>query len=302
MIEASPSTRFEALSMSAGPFDLAATLGSGQVFHWDALGGGAFAGAIGDVPVVLRQQRAGDVVEVSEGARAIAGHYLAADHDVAAIRAAFPAGDPHLAAALAFCPGLRILRQPRWECLATFITSSLKQVAHIRQMSLALRRAFGAEVQAFGREFPLYPSPEALAAAGEDALRRCGLGYRARSLHRAAQAVAAGDLDLEALAREDDDDAVRAALCSLHGVGPKIADCVLLFAYGRLGAFPIDVWVERVLRQLYFARRRNVTPRRIREFAWSHFGPHRGYAQQFLFHYARHSYSRSGGFSGAGGT
>ena len=92
-----------------------------------------------------------------------------------------------------------------------------------------------------------------------------------------------------------EDDRAREALCRCRGVGEKVANCALLFGFGRLGAFPVDVWVERVLRELYLKRKRKVTPKRIREFAHSHFGDHRGYAQQFLFHYARKTFTKEGG-------
>jgi N-glycosylase/DNA lyase len=221
----------------------------------------------------------------------LALHYLGLDHDLAKIRKTLPKGDRHLRRALKYAPGLRILRQPHWECLASFITSSLKQVAHIRQISLLLRSRFGQPVEApgFAAGLHAYPSPEALARAGEAALRACGLGYRAKFLHRAAVEIAEGRFDLEALERMDDQDAC-ARLCELPGVGPKIAQCTLLFSYERLGVFPIDVWIERALRLLYFAGEE--TPpatAALRQFALDHFGPYRGYAQQWLFHHARTS-------------
>ncbi|RYD25356.1 MAG: hypothetical protein EOP86_27420 [Verrucomicrobiaceae bacterium] len=189
--------------------------------------------------------------------------------------------------AVAWCPGLRILRQPSWECLATFITSSLKQVPHIRQISLTLRQRFGEPVSHPGLpEQWAYPSPAALASAGEAALRACGLGYRAAFLHRTARDIAEGRFDLSAVAALPDDEA-RAALCTLHGVGEKIANCALLFGWERAAAFPIDVWVERVLRQLYFGNDPAIPAKTLRRFAATHFGPAAGYAQQFLFHHAR---------------
>ena len=103
--------------------------------------------------------------------------------------------------------------------------------------------------------------------------------------------VAAGEVDLEVIATLDDDTA-RAELCRLPGVGEKVANCALLFGFGRLRAFPVDVWIERVLRQLYFARKRKVTARRLREFSASYFGDFGGYAQQYLFHHARLTWQR----------
>ncbi|MDB6135426.1 MAG: 8-oxoguanine glycosylase domain protein [Verrucomicrobiales bacterium] len=274
------------IALTGWPFDLAATLNSGQVFHWHRLEDGGFAGLIGSTPVGLSQPSP-DLLLCTRGTASLVRHYLALDHDLPALAATFPADDEGLRRAVAWCPGLRILRQPPWECLATFITSSLKQVPHIRQISLTLRQRFGAPVSHPGLPDQwAYPSPAVLASAGENALRACGLGYRAAFLHRTARDIAEGRFDLSAVAALPDDEA-RAALCMLHGVGEKIANCALLFGWERAAAFPIDVWVERVLRCLYFGNDPAIPAKTLRRFAAAHFGPSAGYAQQFLFHHAR---------------
>src|SRR6266853_1072066 len=123
----------------APDFDLAMTLGSGQVFHWENVDGG-FVGAIGDRPVYVEQR--GDSLLTSCEDEKLIRNYFALDHPLAEICASFPV-DPVMGAAKEFCRGLRIVRQPKWECLATFICSSMKQVAHIRQISRNLRERFG---------------------------------------------------------------------------------------------------------------------------------------------------------------
>ena len=130
-----------------------------------------------------------------------------------------------------------------------------------------------------------FPSPERLATATEAGLRACKMGFRAPYLLATARAVAGGQFDLGRLQRLPPE-AARGELMHLPGVGRKVADCVLLFAYGFQSAFPMDVWVMRALRQLYFPRRR-LSPQRLHRFAAAHFGPHAGYAQQYLFHYMR---------------
>jgi N-glycosylase/DNA lyase len=260
-------------------FDLAKTLGSGQVFHW-FLEGETFSGLIGTELVSLRQ--VGDVLEILRGDDASIARYFALDHPLEEIVNSFPT-DVSMSAATEFCQGLRIMRQPAWECLATFITSALKQVPHIRQISLTLRSRYGERIE---EGFHTYPTPGALADAGEAALREAGLGFRAKNLAGAARMVAEGQIDLEKL-RALPANELREELCRLPGVGEKVANCVLLFAYERLESFPIDVWIERVLRELYFAKKRNVTSKRLRDFSASYFGPYGGYAQQYLFHHAR---------------
>jgi len=189
-------------------------------------------------------------------------------------------------AARDFCRGLRIIRQPKWECLATFICSSMKQVAHIRQISAALRTRFGERREIGNHVVYTFPHAQHIAHASKTGLRECKLGYRAKNLCATAQLVSSGECTLEAWSALSDAE-LRERLCALPGVGAKIANCVMLFAYERLRAFPIDVWIERVLRQHYLPRRKKMTAQQLWEFSESYFGEHGGYAQQYLFHHAR---------------
>jgi N-glycosylase/DNA lyase len=190
-------------------------------------------------------------------------------------------------AAVTACRGLRLLRQDPWECLASFILSSTKQIVQIRQIIRALCDCYGESV-AVPPGYPparAFPSPALLAATTEAELRACKMGFRAPYLLAAARRIAAGELDLSRI-RHLPVETARAELMELPGVGRKIADCVLLFAYGFQSAFPVDVWVMKALRQLYFSRRR-ANLQRLHRFAATHFGPNAGYAQQYLFHYMR---------------
>lgn len=261
--------------------DLRATLECGQVFHWTERPDGAWEGVVGDHLAVVREEDGR--LSVLKGNAEELGRYFALDHDLGVIYAGFPK-DATMRAALDFCRGLRIIRQPAWECLATFITSSMKQVAHIRQMSFALRARFGRAVR--GTDLRAYPEPAQLAAAGEADLRACGLGYRAKNLRATAQRVASGEVDLESW-RSLDDTALRDALCTLPGVGRKVANCVMLFGFGRLGAFPVDTWIARIMRKNYWRGRGKPTPLALERRLAGRFGPHGGYAQQYLFHHAR---------------
>lgn len=264
-------------ALRGAPISLDLTLRSGQVFHWDKQADGSWVGLIGETPVRVREK--GGFLQVEKGVATLAKNYFSLDHPLEEIYAAFPA-DPMSSAALELCRGLRIIRQPRWECLATFITSSMKQVAHIRSMSLALRGAFGRRTE-YGFT---YPSPEAVAASGEAALRACGLGYRAKNLLATAQVVARGEVCLESLAGLETP-VLREALVKLPGVGVKVANCVLLFAYERLDAVPIDVWIRRVL--VAMRRGRGGTASQLARYASKNLGPYAGYVQQYLFHRAR---------------
>jgi N-glycosylase/DNA lyase len=270
-----------------GDFSLRDTLKSGQIFHWETIefdGVEGFAGCIGAGPPAFAFQDEEGLVRTLDVDLARVRRYFGLDHSASSVRASFPDKDTILREAIAFCPGIRVARQPLWECLATFITSSLKQVSHIRAMSLTLRSRFGEMHELAGREFFAYPTPAALAGAGEMALRECGLGYRAKSLNLAASAIASGEFDLAAVEAQTTLATAREQLLTLHGVGDKIANCALLFGAGHWDAFPIDVWIERILRDLY---RKRVKGAKLQAWAEKHFGPHAGYAQQYLFHFAR---------------
>lgn len=279
--------------IAAPDFDLAKTLDSGQVFHWEKARLG-FVGTIGELPIYVEQT--GDTLKASSGSKnleclkhssleRVILEYFALDHSLGDICASFPK-DSLMASARDYCRGLRIIRQPKWECLATFICSSMKQVAHIRQISKKLRERFGDARKIAGHTVYTFPGAERIADSSEKELRRCALGYRAENLLATARRVASGEVDLAELTSLSDAD-LRARLCELPGVGAKVANCVMLFAYERLRAFPIDVWIERVLREKYFPRARKLNAMRLRAFTESYFGEHGGYAQQYLFHHAR---------------
>lgn len=267
-------------SIPARDFDLGLTLNCGQVFHWQKRGTG-WVGMIGAEACYAEQR--GEELLVTRGMEEKAARYFALDHQLGEIVGSFPR-DAAMDAAVAACRGMRVIRQPAWECVATFITSAQKAVPHITQISHALRRKFGRPVMWEGETLYAYPEPAALAGLEEEELRACALGYRAKNLLRTAQMVAGGEFDLEAVSAMDDESA-RAELCRLAGVGVKVANCALLFTYERLASVPIDVWIARVLRESY--RKRRSSPAALREFAARYFGPYAGYAQQYLFHHAR---------------
>src|SRR3954447_26871380 len=188
----------------APEFDLEKTLNSGQVFHWEKVGNG-FVGMIGDCALYLEQcgeslkVRFGGTPKPARETRALPGiveRYFALDHPLRTICDSFPK-DPVMNAARDFCRGLRIIRQPKWECLATFICSSMKQVAHIRQISLALRKRFGEERRIDDHLVCSFPSARRVAQASEKELIECKLGYRAKNLRSTARLVSSGQAELD---------------------------------------------------------------------------------------------------------
>jgi len=268
-------------------YDLAQTLDSGQVFRWKRTGND-WSGVVGARWVRLESQPGRIIAETSEAVTdwSWLTHFLQTECDLAAVHATFPDDEP-MRAAFGACRGLRLLRQDPWECLASFILSSTKQIVQIRQIVELLCERYGddALVPVGEPAWKTFPSATRLAACTEAELRACKMGFRAPYLLAAARQVASGELNLQQLGSLQCA-AAREQLMRLPGVGRKIADCVLLFAYEFQEAFPVDVWVLKALQQLYFPKRRPA-PKRLLKFTATHFGPNAGYAQQYLFHYMR---------------
>ncbi len=173
--------------------------------------------------------------------------YFDMDTDYGAMRESVDPEDSYLSAAAESGRGIRILRQEHFEALISFIISQRKNIPAIKCAIEAVSRSFGERIDGTHWAFP---SPEALAAASFDGLRACSLGYRVPYVKKAAEAVASGELDLDALEALDDEALLKALMC-VYGVGVKVANCTMLFGYHRIGAFPVDVWISRVLEREY---------------------------------------------------
>jgi N-glycosylase/DNA lyase len=275
------------ITFPVSDYDLDATLSSGQAFRWRKIGE-HWEGIVGWRWVQLQATDTGITAETAQGIDQWdwLANYLQTEVELPLVLAEFPQDQP-MSAAVGACRGLRLLRQDPWECLASFILSSTKQIVQIQQIVGLLCERFGEGVCVPRGHLPAYafPTPQRIAQCSEVELRSCKMGFRAPYLRETAILVSGGQIDLDLLGRMSVEQA-REQLMALPGVGRKIADCVLLFAYGFQRAFPVDVWVMRALQQLYF-RRRRVKLDRLQRFSEGHFGSYAGYAQQYLFHYMR---------------
>lgn len=209
-------------------------------------------------------------------------NYLDLDRDYAAVQAEF-AAFPAAKRAMELYPGLRVLNQPAWETVLSFIISANNNVGRITKLVHALAENYGECVET--DVGPLYgvPQPERLAVLDENELRALGFGYRAPYIIKTARMVADG-FPLDALVEMSYEDAHK-LLTTLSGVGDKVADCILLFGCRHASAFPVDVWVERLLGDWFgmHARSRAALKKQARKA----FGAHGGLMQQYLFHAAR---------------
>ncbi len=279
-----------------GGLDLQATLESGQSYLWarddgetyadtGLHGGSAWYHAVVDGEVVRARQRDGHLEwESTTDAVPYLRELLRLDDDLDEVVAATPA-DPLLAAAFDAYRGMRLVRDPFFPCLVSFICSAQMRVERIFAMQRALSRTFGDAVAFDGRRYHAFPTPERLAAASERELRELGLGYRAPYVRETARQLAGGAPSAGSLPASYE--AAREALLAYTGVGPKVADCVCLFSLGHLEAVPLDTWIRSAIAEHYPDCDRGdyaETSRAIRE----RFGPYAGYAQTYAFHHLRH--------------
>lgn len=262
------------------PLDLSASLDGGQAFRWVRDAEGAYVGTLGARLVRLRQLPGGGVAATGAQRRTLERYFRIEPAD--ALRRERLAKDEVLYEAVTTHAGLRLLRQEPWEATVGFLTSANNNVLRISGIMRALAARHGEEIE---DAIHAFPSAAVLARARESDLRKLGLGYRAPFLRDTARLVAKGEVDLDALRGASWAEA-RETLLRLPGVGPKVADCIALFALDVDEAFPIDRWILRAVSETFFGGRA-LRPREVEAFARDRWGADAGLAQQFLFHAAR---------------
>lgn len=192
--------------------------------------------------------------------------------------------DPIMKKAIEFGSGIRILRQEPWEVLISFILSSNNRIPRIKKIIDDICRLFGSQIEYYSLKYYTFPDARALAACSLGQIQECRAGYRCAYIHETSKAVVDGGFDPQRLAVMETDEA-RETLLKLMGVGNKVADCILLYSGIKRDVFPTDVWVKRVMEELYFGREASF--KEIQQFAAKQFGEYAGVAQQYLFYYAR---------------
>ncbi len=277
-------------------FDLDFSLCCGQVFRWRKIDGWWY-GIVGKHVVKIRQ--CGAQLDFENINREFVQNYFGLNDDLNKIRSCV-GKDDYVRSAFQRFEGLRIVRQLPWECLISFICATYKSIAAIELMLKKLSIKYG-EKQVFdGLEFYTFPTIERLSNASEKGLLECGLGYRAKYVQRTAKKIHDETINLEDLKALPYLEA-RKALLEFSGVGLKVADCVLLFSLEKMEAFPVDVWVKRVILNHYANQLpaetvkkmqshnslTNSEYQKIGDFARSYFGWYAGYAQEYLFHFER---------------
>ena len=266
-------------------FDLDYTLDCGQVFRWDKIGTW-WVGVVNGSTVRLQQDReSGEVLVDSSLPEGYLEDYFRFDDDLDDILRRVNK-DSFMDEAIRKYRGLRLIRQDPWECLISYMLATAWSIPNIKRGISLLSNTYGKEI---GDGHYSFPEPEALASLCDGELRNCKLGFRSNRIVKAAKHVADGDLVLDELFKVEYKEA-KQRLMYLEGIGEKVADCILLFAFDKMEAFPVDTHVEKVVRHYYGGREffnGAVTKSKIGDWGRMYFGEYCGYAQQYFFYQKR---------------
>lgn len=263
--------------MQIQDFDCKQTFECGQCFRWN-FDGSVWHGIVQGRELFIHQD--GDVFDfypcTQQEFDDFWVDYFDLQRDYAAVKQQLQF-DERVAQGIEYAGGIHILRQEPFEILISFIISANNNIKRIKRIIENICEAVGRPA---GSGYA-FPTPEELSRFSVDELHDMGAGYRARYIHDTARVVADG-FDMEKL-KDLDYDSTRKRLCQLCGVGPKVADCIMLFSLGFTRAFPVDTWVQKSLDNLYS----DYAAQHPQEFAYERFGDNAGFAQQYLFHYER---------------
>ncbi len=258
----------------------------GQCFRWLREKDGSYTGVVRDRVVnvdyieevlIITNSSINDFIDLWY-------HYFDLGRDYLEIKKILSNKDNIMKKAIEFGYGIRLLHQELWETLISFIISANNRIPMIMRAVSSLSKSFGKEIFFDGKGYYTFPDIDSLANESVETLQICGGGFRCKYIKGTSEMVKNGKVNLSDIYIINTDEA-RDILKKLPGVGPKVADCTLLYSGTKYDVFPTDVWVKRVMEELYF--RREASLKEIQEFARNYFGPLTGFAQQYLFYYAR---------------
>ena len=272
-------------------FELKDIFECGQCFRWNENGDGSYTGVINKG--VLSVEKQGEKIAftgVLDGdIEKIVRFYFDLDRNYEEIKRELSNIDKYLKTSVEYGKGIRILNQDLWETIISFIISANNNIPRIKRIIERISEKYGTKIEWNGKKYYTFPTPEQLSQAKVEDLRALGTGFRDVRIYETTRKVLRGEVDLNEIAKKDTLTA-RDELLTLSGVGPKVADCILLFStLKRFDVFPIDVWVRRVMNELYIKNEdeNKVSKKEIMKIAEQKFGDLEGLAQQYLFYWKR---------------
>ena len=274
-------------------FELKDIFECGQCFRWNENENGSYTGVVNKG--VLKVEKQGEKIiftgMLDIDIKEVVRFYFDLDRNYEEIKMQLSNIDKYLKTSVEYGKGIRILNQDLWETIISFIISANNNIPRIKGIIERISKEYGTEIEWNGEKYYTFPTPEQLGKATVEDLRSLGTGFRDIRIYETTQKVLSGEFNLKEVQKKDTLSA-REELLTLSGVGPKVADCILLFStLKRFDVFPIDVWVRRVMNELYIKNENEtkVSKKDIMKIANEKFGNLEGLAQQYLFYWKRES-------------
>lgn len=264
----------------------------GQCFRWNQETDGSYTGVFENNVLNVTLENGQIIFQgICDGnIQEIVTSYFDLDRDYRKIQENLSKIDEPLKTSIQYGKGIRLLNQDLWETIISFIISANNNIPRIKGIIERLAKNYGNKIEWKDKIYYAFPTPQQLAKADIADLRALGLGFRDQRVYETTQMILNKDVDLQKLSKETDSRKIREILLILPGVGPKVADCIMLFSTLKcLDVFPVDVWVRRVMNELYFQlpEEKNLKREQIEKLAYEKYGNLAGIAQQYLFYWKR---------------
>lgn len=263
----------------------------GQCFRWNKEDDGSYTGVIKDAVLNVNQIDNTIIFKgISEkDLKDIVIEYFDLNHNYEELKENLSKIDDFMKESIEFGEGIRILNQDLWECIISFIISANNNIPRIKKIIDAISKKYGKKVVWNNKEFYLFPTVEELSKATVEELRSLGTGFRDKRIYDTTQKIYNKEINLEEIKNMQDSKEIEEELLKLDGVGPKVANCIMLFSLKRYDVFPIDVWVRRVMNDLYIHKENEeqVNKKELQNLANEKYKDLAGIAQQYLFYWRR---------------
>ena len=281
----------EIILKNAKDFELTHIFDCGQCFRWNKEDDGSYTGVIKQGVLNVKKEKQDVYIKANckGDLERIIKDYFDLETDYGKIKKELSKIDNNMKKSIEYGKGIRILNQDLWECIISFIISANNNIPRIKGIIERISKKCGDKVEFENKEYYLFPTKEQLSKLTVKDLRELGLGFRDKRVHKTCQMIIEGQVKLEELEKSNDTDQIREELLKLDGIGEKVADCIMLFSLKRYDVFPVDVWVRRVMNDLYIKNpdETKVNKKEIRSKAYELFGDKAGLAQQYLFYWRR---------------
>ena len=283
-------------------FNLEHIFECGQYFRWNKQGDNTYLG-VAEKYVIRLEKKNKDIIfkgnktknSKFKNLEEFVEYYFDLNTDYSKYKEKLSKVDNYLDESIKFGEGIRILKQDVWECIISFIISANNNIPRIKKIIERIALNYGEKIEFEGNTYYTFPTPEELSKASVEDLRNLGTGFRDKRIYNTTQIILSNEKYIENLKQMKTTKQMKEELLKLDGVGPKVADCILLFSLQRFDAFPIDVWVRRVMNDLYIHNEdeNKVNKKMIQKLAEEKFLGIPGIAQQYLFYWKREQEKRA---------